>query len=42
MSDKENNKGDKTHHHDQLMKPVSFNPMNKIVNNPTNPTPPLD
>jgi hypothetical protein len=29
-----------THHHDQLMKFVSFKPINRIVNNPTNPIPP--
>lgn len=31
--------GDTTHHQDQSIYPVSFNPMNKIVSNPVNPIP---
>ena len=31
-----------TNHQDQLIKPVSFNVINTIVNNPTKPIPELD
>ena len=30
-----------THHHDQVIYPVNFSPINKIVRRPANPTPPL-
>jgi hypothetical protein len=33
--------GERTHHHDQSMNPVSLSVMNTIVSNPVNPIPPL-
>jgi len=33
--------GDRTHHHDQVITPVSFNAMKRIVSNPEKPIPPL-
>jgi len=38
---KEIHSGDNTHHHDQVMYPVSFNPIKRIVSNPAKPIPPL-
>jgi hypothetical protein len=34
--------GENTHHHDQSIYPVSFNPMNRIVSKPQKPIPPLE
>ena len=34
--------GDKTHHQDQLIYPVSFNTINTIVKSPVNPIPELE
>lgn len=36
------NMGDKTHHQDHFMYPVSFKPINRTVNKPKNPIPPDD
>lgn len=33
--------GDKTHHHDQVIIPVSFRPMKRMVSRPAKPMPPL-
>jgi hypothetical protein len=33
--------GDKTHHQDHVIYPVSLRPINKIVKSPTNPIPPV-
>lgn len=32
-------RGDRTHHHDQVMCPVNFKPMNNTVSRPANPIP---
>jgi len=34
--------GDRTHHHDHAIYPVSFRPMKSTVKRPTNPMPPDD
>lgn len=39
ITNKEIQIGDSTHNHDQLMKPVSFKPMNSTVSNPLKPKP---
>ncbi len=31
--------GDNTHNHDQLITPVNFNAINRMVNNPVKPIP---
>ena len=33
------NKGDNTNHHDQFIKCVNFNPINRMVNKPIKPIP---
>jgi hypothetical protein len=35
-------RGDKTHHHDHAITPVSLSVMKTIVSSPTKPTPPED
>ncbi len=40
-SSQETQSGDRTHHHDQVMIPVSFRTIKAMVNSPVKPIPPL-